>query len=707
MKEAPAPSNINELRSLLGLAGFYSKFVPHFSDVVEPLRALLRGNEPFAWTSAAEESFVRLKSLLTTCKVLHFFDPNLPVIVTTDASGYGLGAVLQQDNKGILQTVAFASRTLSPQERKYSAGEREALACVWACEHWHVYLWGRPFVLRTDHSALVTLLSTKGVGHRPLRISRWSARLLCYNYTVEYRKGSDNVVADALSRLPLQGEANQVAEDEFVCLLSPMLTIAELQAESASDSTIAKVMDFVLSSWPDKVSLEAELMPYFHVRAELSIVHDLLYRGDRIVIPSTLTRRLMEVAHESHPGISRTKSRLRELYWWPRMDNHVEQLVKTCVVCQSCDKSARPTAAPMQPVAFPDNPWEKIAIDIIGPFEQAPITCRYAVTLIDYHSKWPEVFFARQVSTATVKNFLLQVFSREGYPSEMVSDHGPQFSSAEFEEFLQERGIRHCFSSVYHPQANGLVERFNRVLKSVVQMAVYERRDIRVAVTDYLGVYRCTPHATTGVAPAVLLHGRLPRTRLSIVGLPDSSFHENPAQAMKWLRQRVRQNQASSKLYTDCRRGARTRHFAVGDYVRVRKSSVHGKISSRFSEPKKISEQRGPASFLLDDGRVWNASIFQAIHPKAAEKCTGNRPGILEWTLPLPDESLQGGAFPASEQHADCPSTSRQEVAAQASSESSTQPSSLQDKMTGQPPRKSARVKKTPLKLRDYALRKR
>lgn len=130
MKEAPAPSNINELHSLLGLAGFYSKFVPHFSDVVEPLRALLRGNEPFAWTPAAEESFVRLKSLLTTCKVLHFFDPNLPAIVTTDASGYGLGAVLQQDNKGILQKVAFASPTLSPQERKYSAGEREALACV-------------------------------------------------------------------------------------------------------------------------------------------------------------------------------------------------------------------------------------------------------------------------------------------------------------------------------------------------------------------------------------------------------------------------------------------------------------------------------------------------------------------------------------------------------------------------------------------------
>lgn len=136
--------------------------------------------------------------------------------------------------------VLSPSHTLSPQERRYSPGEREALACVWACEHWHVYLRGRPFDLRTDHSALVTLLSTEGAGHRPLRISCCSARLLCHNYTVEYRKGSDNVVTDALSRLPLQVETNQVAEDEFVCLLSPMLTMAELQAETESDSTIAK-----------------------------------------------------------------------------------------------------------------------------------------------------------------------------------------------------------------------------------------------------------------------------------------------------------------------------------------------------------------------------------------------------------------------------------------------------------------------------------
>lgn len=178
------------------------------------MRALLRGNAPLTWTAAAQSGLEQLKTLITSCEV-HLFDPQLPVYVTTDASGYGLGAVLQQDNGTSLQTVAFASRTLQPHERKYSVGEREALACVWACEHWHVYLWGRPFILRTDHAALVTLLSTKGTGHRPLRIARWSSRLLCYNYIMEYGKGSENVVADALSRLPLESFIPD-APEEFV-----------------------------------------------------------------------------------------------------------------------------------------------------------------------------------------------------------------------------------------------------------------------------------------------------------------------------------------------------------------------------------------------------------------------------------------------------------------------------------------------------------
>lgn len=215
IKQAPAPSS--ELRSLLGLAGFYFKFVPHFSDVVEPLRTLLRGNKPFACCWRQHHQF-KTTTDNSQCATFLWAEPLCDY--QTDASGYGVRAVLQRNNEGSLQMVAFASHTLGPQERKYSAGKRKALACVWACEHWHVYLWGCTFALQNCHSALVTLLSTKEAGHQPLRISPRSAFLLSYNYTIQYRKGSNNVVADALSRLTSQEAHNDNAvEDGFAFFL--------------------------------------------------------------------------------------------------------------------------------------------------------------------------------------------------------------------------------------------------------------------------------------------------------------------------------------------------------------------------------------------------------------------------------------------------------------------------------------------------------
>ena len=146
---------------------------------------------------------------------LALYDPELPTQVTTDASDYGLGAVLTQlhpDNTE--RTVAFASRTLSPAERKYSTIEREALACVWAVEKWRTYLWGRHIMLCTDHQALTSLLTSKGAGRTGLRIARWSARLLCFTYDVIYHPGKLNVTADCLSRLPLPiiGDASEVPD---------------------------------------------------------------------------------------------------------------------------------------------------------------------------------------------------------------------------------------------------------------------------------------------------------------------------------------------------------------------------------------------------------------------------------------------------------------------------------------------------------------
>uniref|UniRef100_A0A8C2ARP7 Reverse transcriptase domain-containing protein n=1 Tax=Cyprinus carpio TaxID=7962 RepID=A0A8C2ARP7_CYPCA len=221
--DAPAPLDAVQLRSLLGLLSWYNKLIPNSASVLMPLRACLRDESGFRWSDEAQQSLADVKKLLVHSPALALFDPALPVVISTDASAYGLGAVFAQICTDVQErTVAFASRTLTSAEQKYSTVEKEALACVWAVERWRTYFWGCRFTLRTDHQALTTLLTTKGTDRAAMRIARWAARLLCFNYTVEYRAGSENHTVDCLSRLPLPltSDAESDTEPEFVALLS-------------------------------------------------------------------------------------------------------------------------------------------------------------------------------------------------------------------------------------------------------------------------------------------------------------------------------------------------------------------------------------------------------------------------------------------------------------------------------------------------------
>ncbi len=186
-----------------------------------------------------------------------------------------------------------------------------------------------------------------------------------------------------------------------------------------------------------------------------------MFRGSRLVVPISLRCTLITLAHESHQGVVRTKQRLHELCWFPRMDALVGSEISACSLCQSSDKSAKVFKAPLQAVPLPEGPWKKLAMDIVGPFETATWDCKFAITLTDYYSKRPEVAFAPSVTAEAVVGFLSAIFSCYGNPETLVTDNGPQFTSAAFTSFLQNRGITHIHSSVYHPASNGAIERFN------------------------------------------------------------------------------------------------------------------------------------------------------------------------------------------------------------------------------------------------------
>ena len=490
IRNAPVPGDAAALRSFIGLASYYAKFLPSFSTITAPLRELTRKDTPFEWTDAADHAFNKIKELILHCATLQLFDPDLPVIISTDASDYGLGAILLQVKDGEEVPVAFASRTLTSAERNYSVGEKEALSCVWACEKWFQYVWGRHFVLRTDHQALTTLLSSKGSGRQSMRIARWATRLLRFNYTVEYLPGLRNYAADALSRLPQSSDDVFEDDDQEVVIQSifadATISKSELQHATASDPVLQKVIEKISHGWSKDASKDDSLKAYYMVRDELAVIDNCIFRGDRMVIPPSCQATLISCAHSAHQGIVRTKQRLRDLYWWPRMDRMVEDAIHHCSACQSSDKVARTRNTPLQSVPLPDGPWQKIGIDITGPFNTNKASCKYAIVAIDYYSKWPEIAFVSEVTSRTVITFLTQLFAREGLPSEIVSDNGVQFVSSEFEDFLKQLGISHCKASLYYPRANGEVERWNRVLKQTLQIATSQGKDWKEATLELL-----------------------------------------------------------------------------------------------------------------------------------------------------------------------------------------------------------------------------
>ncbi|XP_064464778.1 uncharacterized protein K02A2.6-like [Ornithodoros turicata] len=616
IRDAPSPQDVVSLRSFLGLASYYLKFVPHFATVVEPLRRLLRKETRFLWTEEQETAFNKVKSLIQECVPLALFDASLPTIVTADASNFGLGAVLQQEHPDGLRTVCFASRAMTATEYRYSTGEKEALACLWACEKWHVLLFGRKFTLCTDHQALVTLLSTQGTGRQPMRIARWAARLLQYNYTIAYKKGEHNFVADALSRLPLPHKLATTGdedEDELVCYVQQALSCITMQEllQAMDDDVVLRQVLSCLEHDPqlDKQQQE-QLSPYLKLRGEITSVGGIVLRGSRIIPPSSLRKRIVDIAHESHSGIVRTKQRIRERYWWPRMDAEIETYVRDCYICREADKTAVTHKAPLQPVPFPCGPWKQLGIDIVGPFGNLPARCRFAITAVDYFSKWPEVAFFSHVTTEVILEFLMDIFVREGYPEILVSDHGPQFEALQFKNFLAERGILHRQSAIYHPEANGQVERFNRVLKGFLQTISLTGRIVSQDVKAFLGIYRATPHAATGLSPSELLHQRRMKSKLDVAGFPN--LDKDIQREMASLRERIKKYQEKTKAYFDERHRVRTPKFQPGDYVRVHLPGHRPKGSRAYGPPIAIQEKVGLSTFVLADGTVRNASRLAA-----------------------------------------------------------------------------------------------
>ena len=589
--QAPAPVNVQELRSFLGLINYYGKFIPNAATILAPLNRLLRKDAKWNWSKECERSFNEAKKVLSSSSVLVHYDPALPIRLAGDASAYGIGAVIAHVMPdGSERPVAFASRTLSSSERNYAQVEKEALSLIYGVKHFHSYLYGRQFTLVTDHKPLTAILGPKK-GIPPLaaaRLQRWAWILSAYTYQIEFRPTGDHGNADGLSRLPLRNSPpDDPNSDPKVFNISQMealpVNMRQLRAATFADKRLSKVIRYTKGAWPSQVP--ADLRPYLHRRNELTVEEGCLLWGFRVVIPQKLRQRLLQELHKDHPGVSRMKSVARSYFWWPGLDKDIENLAKSCSACQAVKRA--PPTVPLQPWVWPSRPWQRVHLDYAGPFQG-----KMFLIAVDAFSKWPEVKVMTSTTVSATLDALREWFCTHGIPEQLVTDNGSQFTADAFKEFTQLNGIRHIKSAPYHPASNGLAERFIQSLKQSLKATLNDGRSLIQRIASYLLMYRTTAHATTGVPPCQLLMSRELRTRLSLLQ-PDRE-------------KAVADKQAVQKSSHD--RRAHLREWIAGDRAMARNLRP-----GPDWVPCTIVEVLGPVTYLVEteDGKRWKRHADQ------------------------------------------------------------------------------------------------
>lgn len=510
--KAPDPTNVEELRSFIGLVTYYAKFLPNMATLLAPLYELLKTKQAWKWEVEQRKAFSSIKAALQSSSLLVHFDNEKEVVLACDASPYGLGAVLSHETPEGDRPIAFASRSLKNAEKNYSHIEKEALALVFGVTKFRNFLLGRKFTLLTDHRPLVNLLSED----KPVpavaaaRIQRWALTLSAYAYQIKYRKGDSHGNADACSRLPLKFRyADPPVPSESVLLIQQFndtpVTSHLIEMEIEKCPLLKLLRSYIRKGWPRKVC--KSLQPFWLTRDELVVEQNIVLRGSRVFIPPKFRDFILDELHGAHQGISAIKALARSYVWWPGIDRDLETKVQRCSICQ--ENAVAPPAKQMSwPV--PGEPWERIHIDHAGPVEGHML-----LVVVDAKTKWLEVMPVPSTSSAATIKALRKIFAQFGVPKSLVSDNGTGFSSAEFYSFLGRNGITHIRTAPYHPNSNGIAERAVRTVKAALKKVNVGTFDERLA--RFLFNSHNTPTAATGVSPAVSMFGRPLRTRLDLL----------------------------------------------------------------------------------------------------------------------------------------------------------------------------------------------
>lgn len=485
----PAPRNVREVRRFLGMLGWYRNFIKNFASRVSPLTKLTHKNHKFVWTPVCEASFQDVKQCLISSPILACPDFSEEFILQADASQIGLGCVLCQKFQDGEKVISYASRTLTPQESKYSTTELECLAVLWGIEKFRAYIEGTKFTVITDHASLLWLHRLKNPSGR---LARWALRMQGYNFSILHRKGKSHNVPDALSR----------AFVSYIDVTPENCDNWYRELRSSIRSCPQKYPKFKIRD--DKIY---KFVNYGHPTYD----HNTDWK---LVLPKSLRRDALKENHDEphsgHLGYFKTKKRISSLYYWPGLSADVLRYIRNCEVCKSQKPEQKLPHGVMAP-RIVSRPWEVVSSDIIGPLPMSYKRNRYILVVCDIFTKYCLLFpLKKATSQAVVSHLEEDVFMIYGVPERLICDNGKQYVSHAFRKMCASYDCSIVFNAQYSPSANP-TERVNRVIKTMIRSYITQDQRKWDENLPKIGFgLRTAIHEVTGFSPAYLNFGRQP-----------------------------------------------------------------------------------------------------------------------------------------------------------------------------------------------------
>jgi hypothetical protein len=594
VKNFPRPKTVKDVRSFLGLCSYYRRFVPKFADIARPLNCLLKKDAKGEWEQEHETAFTNLKRKLLQFPTLCHYDESLPIELHCDASGFGIGSVIgHRMPDGTFHPIQYASRSLSAAEKNYTVSEKECLSVVWSALKFDIYLGSKRFKVFTDHKSLEWLRSKEKLSPR---LTRYALALQHLDMRIIYKSGRSNGDADALSRNPVSKPED--TENNLVMTLLALRKKKEQENTTPAPSDPqSKPGNTDMTILLTKVKAEQEKDEYFgpilkalregnirtRAMTKYTLRDDVLYRSssgrDRqrtllLCIPHSMQEDVLEAIHDSlfgcHFGVTKTMAKIRERFWFNRMEKFVRKYIRTCTSCQflKTEKKARyGMLVPIKPEV--DEPFYKVGIDIMGPFHRSKAGNKFVIVACCYFSRYVEMKAVPAGTSKQVAKFLLEnVIRNHGFVSKLVSDRGTCFLSKVMKQFYEMCSIEKVNTTAYRPQTDGLVESFNKTLAQMISHYVdSDQRNWDKNLPIMQLAYNSSVSSATKTTPFLIVHSRNPRSPLDIeLNLPSSQVSPSEIrEAWKKAQQAIKQSQERSRRYYNKKR--REPDFSVGDEV--------------------------------------------------------------------------------------------------------------------------------------------